>query len=113
MYEQLCFFAEKAQAMERLRVIRDTLAEYHRPLTSSMRQRDFFLSTSSSHHRQSVSEPDREKKMMELQKEQLDLEKKLSDIRSRPVQHIRPQDTAAALKSLGKRATKREVQNMM
>ena len=115
VYEQLCFFAEKAQAMERLTVIRDTLAEYHRPLTNSMRQRDFFLSSSSSsHHRNSVvSESDQEIKIQALEKEQSELEKKLTDIRNRPVQHIRPQDTAAALKSLGKRATKREVQNMM
>ena len=112
VYENLCFFAEKAQAMERLGVIRETLAEYHRPLTNSMRQRDFFLSTSS-HRRQSVSEEDQEKKMAALQTEQAALEKKLADVRNRPVQHIRPQDTAAALKSLGKRATKREVQNMM
>ena len=114
VYEQLCFFAEKAQAMERLGVIRNTLAEYNRPLTNSMRQRDFFLSTSSSHHRNSsISELEQGKKILALKKEQTELEKKLSDIRSRPVQHIRPQDTAAALKSLGKRATKREVQNMM
>ncbi|KAL7540906.1 hypothetical protein ACHAXR_011348 [Thalassiosira sp. AJA248-18] len=112
VYEQLCYFAEKAHAMERLSVIRNTLAEYHRPLTSSMRQRDFFLSTSSN-HRQSVSEHDQEMKMIALKKEQTELEKKLTDIRSRPIQHIRPQDTAAALKSLGKRVTKREVQNMM
>jgi len=112
VYDQLCYFAEKAQAMERLSVIRDTLAEYRRPLTSSMRQRDFFLSTSSN-RRQSASEPEKEKKMVELQKEQSELEKKLSDVRSRPIQHIRPQDTAAALKSLGKRVSKREVQNMM
>jgi Ca2+-binding EF-hand superfamily protein len=111
VYDQLCYFAEKAQAMERISVIRDTLAEYHRPLTNSMRQRDFFLSTSS--RRQSVSEQDQQRKMMELQTEQTELEKKLSDIRGRPIQHIRPQDTAAALKSLGKRVTKREVQNMM
>lgn len=113
VYDQLCYFAEKANAMERLSVIRGILAEYHRPLTSSMRQRDFLLSTSSSHHRQSVSEQDQEKQMIELQEEQLDLEKKLSDIRCRPIQHIRPQDTAAQLKSLGKRVSKREVQNMM
>lgn len=113
VYEQLCFFAEKAQAMERLKVIRETVAEYHRPLTNSMRQRDFFLSASSSHHRQSVSESEQHQNMIALQKEQLELEKKLADIRSRPIQQIRPQDTAAALKSLGKRVIKREVQNMM
>mmetsp|Transcript_3443 Transcript_3443/g.8745 ORF Transcript_3443/g.8745 Transcript_3443/m.8745 type:complete len:269 (-) Transcript_3443:54-860(-) len=113
VYEQLCYFAEKAQAMERLKVIRDTLAEYHRPLTSSMRQRDFFLSASSSRQRQSVSASEQEQKMLALREEQSELERELSEIRGRPVQQIRPQDTAAALKSLGKRATKREVQNMM
>ena len=123
VYDQLCYFADKAQATERLSEIRYILAEYHRPLTSSMRQRDFFLSShsladvdnrasssSSFHRRQSVSE---EAKMVELQKEQTEIQKTLSDIRSRPIQHIRQQDTAAALKSLGKKVTKKEVQDMM
>ena len=112
VYEQLCYFAEKSQAMERIKTIRDTLDEYHRPLTSSMRQRDFFLSETSN-RRLSLSVQEQELKMVGLQKEQTELERKLADIRSRPIQQIRPQDTAAALKSLGKRVTKREVQNMM
>lgn len=113
VYDQLCFFAEKAHAMERISVIRDTLAEYERPLTNSMRQRDFFLSTTTSNRRQSVTEQEQESEVLRLKEEQSELEKKLSDIRARPIQHIRPQDTAAQLKSLGKRATKREVQTMM
>ena len=109
VFDQLCFFADKAEAMDRLSVIRKTMAEYNRPLTNSMRQ----SRTSNAEQFKSVSEPDKEKKMMDLQKEQSELEMTLSDIRCRPVQHIRPQDTAAALESLGKKATKREVQNMM
>ena len=111
---KLCFFSEKAGTMQRLQSIKSTLAEYSRPLTSSMRQRDFFLS-SSGHHRQSIlgGEEDRGAKMIALQQEQAELEKKLSEIRSRNAQYIRPRDTAAALKSLGKRVSKREVQNMM
>jgi Ca2+-binding EF-hand superfamily protein len=46
-------------------------------------------------------------------REQGELQKILSEIHNRPVQHIRPQDTAAALKSLGKKATKKEVQDIM
>jgi len=58
-------------------------------------------------------DPDREKKIQEFHKEKSELEKTLSEIQSRPVQQIRLQDTAAALESLGKKTTKREVQNMM
>ena len=114
VFEQLCFFADKAEAMERLGVIRETLAEYNRPVANSTRQRERSVSATGSEWRKSsASDPEREKKTAELQGEQSELEAKLSDIRGRPVQHIRPQDTAAALGSLGKKATKREVQNMM
>ena len=113
VYEKLCFFEEKVQAMERLVAIRESLAEYNLPITSSVRQRDNFLPASSINNRRTLLDPDREKKMLELQKEKSELEKKLSDIQGRPVQHIRPQDTAAALEFLGKKAAKREVQNMM
>lgn len=113
VYEKLCFFAEKAQVMERLSTIRESIAEYNQPLTGSLRQRVTFLSPSSSTNRKTLADPEREKKLQELQKEKSEFEKKLSDILSRSVQHIRPQDTAAALEALGKKANKREVQNMM
>jgi len=113
VFEKLCFFAEKEQVMERVGVIRESLAEYYQPLTGSVRQRDTLISTSSTSNRRTLLDPEREKKMQELQKEKFESEKKLSDIYSRPLQHIRPQDTAAALEFLGKKATKREVQNMM
>ncbi|KAL3795948.1 hypothetical protein ACHAW5_004228 [Stephanodiscus triporus] len=109
VFDQLCFFADKAEAMHRLGVIRKTMAEYNWPLTNSMRQ----TRTSNAEQCKSDIESEKEKKMMDLQKEQSELEMILSEIRCRPVQHIRPQDTAAALESLGKKATKREVQNMM
>jgi len=53
----------------------------------------------------------RETKRLEV--ERAVLEAVLQEIRSRPEQHIRPQDTAAALRSLGRCATKREVTDMM
>lgn len=108
VYEQLCFFADKAEAIKRLDAIRGMLADCNRP--RSMRQRK---SSNSDDHRESMEESEKENKAIELQNEQSELESRLSDIRSRPFQHIRSQDTAAALESLGKKATRREVQNMM
>ena len=146
VFEQLCFFADKAEAMGRLGVIRETLSEYNRPILAAAnstriqqqqqeRECSTIISSSvattgitsggSSEQQQggrtttnessvSSENPDeREKKILELQREQSELETKLADVRNRPVQHIRPVDTAAALGSLGKKATKREVQNMM
>ncbi len=113
VFEQLCFFADKVEAVERLKVIREMLAECNRPQSNSLRQRDASVSTSNHERRKSANDAEKEKTMIELQKEQTELENKLSEIRNRPMQHIRPQDTATALESLGKKATKREVQNMM
>lgn len=128
VYEQLCFFADKAHAVERLNEIGDTLAEYHRPLTHSTRLRSFLLSpnNNSTHGQedgmsssaelecQRACQPeDQENMTAELEKEQAALQKTLSEIHNRPIQYIRPQDTAAALKSLGKKVTKKEVQDIM
>lgn len=128
VYDQLCFFADKAHAVERLNEIRDSLAEYRRPLTHSTRLRSFVLSPTASSSRDgedSASAPRENRRSScepedtacitaALEKEQDELDKTLSEIHGRPVQHIRPQDTAAALKSLGKKkVTKKEVQDIM
>lgn len=126
VYNQLCFFADKAHAVERLNEIRETLAEYQRPVTHSTRLRSFVLSpskddeanasstSSRANCRRSSCEPeDRSSITAALEKEQEELQKSLAEIHSRSVQHIRPQDTAAALKSLGKKVTKKEVQDIM
>lgn len=123
VYDQLCFFADKAHAMERLNEIRDTLAEYRRPITHSTRLRSFVLSPnsskdgennpSSSNRRSSCEPEDHASVAAALEREQKELEKSLSEVHNRSVQHIRPQDTAAALKSLGKKTTKKEVQDIM
>ncbi|KAL3807726.1 hypothetical protein ACHAXA_008299 [Cyclostephanos tholiformis] len=113
VFEQLCYFADKVEAIKRLGVIRETLLECNRPPPNSTRQRDGPVSTSNPERWKSADDPEKGRTMIHLQKEQSELESKLSEIRNRPIQHIRPQDTATALESLGKKATKREVQNMM
>ena len=133
VYDQLCYFADKSHALQRLKDIQAALDEHQQSLTSSMRRRGMFDASftdnesgggsrsprrsmqtpSFQNERGNEEEQDSDAKIADLQKEQKELKKKLADIRSRTVQHIRPQDTAAALKALGKRTTKREVQDMM
>lgn len=123
VYEQLCYFADKSHALQRLKDIQAALDEHQQSLASSMRRRGMYDDSftddeqggggSRSLQNDRRNQEDQDVKIADLQKEQKELKKKLADIRSRTVQHIRPQDTAAALKSLGKRITKREVQDMM
>eukprot|EP00986_Skeletonema_menzelii_P012711 scaffold7158_cov151-Skeletonema_menzelii.AAC.8 len=111
VYDQLCYFADKSHALKRLKDTQAALDEHQQSLASSMRRRG--MSPSIQNERGNEQEQDLDARIAGLQKEQKELKKKLADIRSRTVQHIRPQDTAAALKALGKRTTKREVQDMM
>lgn len=126
VYDQLCFFADKAHAMQRLKEIKKSLAELHKPVPhSNAAPRSISLSPTSSGNcardkstlasrRRSSCDPEgQEKVIIALEGEQAELQKILSEIHSRPVQHIRPEDTAAALKSLGKRVSKKEVQDVM
>ena len=127
VYDQLCYFADKSHALQRLKDIQAALDEHQQSLASSMRRRGMFDASFTDNESRSPSsmqtpsfqnddrgnEQEQDAKIADLQKEQKDLKKKLADIHSRTVQHIRPQDTAAALKALGKRTTKREVQDMM
>ena len=121
VYDQLCFFADKSHALKRLKEIQVALDEHQQSMVSSMRRRGMYDNdfaddgggSQSPASKQSSSFQDDREDELDLQKEQTDLKKKLADVRSRTVQHIRPQDTAAALKALGKRVSKREVQDMM
>eukprot|EP00984_Skeletonema_dohrnii_P001013 scaffold321_cov110-Skeletonema_dohrnii-CCMP3373.AAC.5 len=131
VYDQLCYFADKAHSLQRLKNIQAALDEHQQSMASSMRRRGMYDASftdddergggatgsssmqTSSFQNGRGKEQEQDVKIADLQKEQKELKKKLADIRSRTVQHIRPQDTAAALKALGKRTTKREVQDMM
>ena len=112
VFNQLCFFADKVHAVERLNEIRNSLSGYQKPLTHSTRLRSFVLSPTSC-RRPSCEPEDTSSLAVELEREQDKLQKTLSEIHNRQIQHIRPQDTAAALKSLGKKITKKEVQDIM
>ena len=116
VYDQLCYFADKSHALQRLKEIKVALGEHQQSVTSSMRRRGLSALTDNerggggggegeegggSERSSNCSINDQDNKIIaDLQKEQSELKKKLTDIRNRPVQHIRPQDTASALKAL-------------
>lgn len=110
VYDQLCYFSEKAKAMKRLKEIEKTLAGY--PSFVTMKQVE---SSQLQYRRESALEEMEEyqKISLELGTEKAELEKMLETIETRPMQHIRLKDTAAALKSLGMKPSKREVQEMV
>mmetsp|Transcript_31146 Transcript_31146/g.65123 ORF Transcript_31146/g.65123 Transcript_31146/m.65123 type:complete len:220 (+) Transcript_31146:1-660(+) len=96
--------------MKRLQEIENTLAGY--PSFVTMKQVE---SCQLQYRRESVLEEMEEyqKISLELGSERAELEKMLETIETRPLQHIRLKDTAAALKSLGMKPSKREVQEMV
>jgi len=110
VFNQLCYFAEKAEALKRLKEIRKTLAFYPNP--SKLQDKELLYLP---HRRQSVIEEmeEYERVSLELGGEKAELEKVLRKIEKRPVQHIRLEDTTSALKSLGMKPSKKEVLNMM
>ncbi len=97
VFENLCFFADKAPKKERLN-------EIHRKLTEIRRPGDGY----SVDTQQDISVL-----VFELETEQKKIKEELKKIESKPEQYIRPQDTGIAMKLLGKRISKREVQDIM
>lgn len=97
VFGQLCYFAEKAPKMERLKDIKEKLVEISRP-GNGYSSNDL---------------PDESDMLKKLEVEQKKLKDELAEIESRPEQHIRPQDTGIAMKVLGKRMSKREIQDLM
>ena len=97
VFGQLCYFAEKAPKKERLKIIQEKLAEIRRP-GNGYSSNDI---------------PDETDSIDKLEAEQKRLRNELSEIDDRPEQHIRPQDTGIAMKVLGRRMSKREIQDLM
>jgi len=107
VYDQLCFFADKAPKLNRLSSIEMKLMDFQRldgvRLSQDLSPNAALTATL----KESVLEVEN------LKDEQKLLQNELRKIRSRPDQHIRPQDIGVAMKALGKRMSKREVHNMM
>ncbi len=97
VYDQLCFFAEKAPKKERLKEIENELTEIRRPGNGY---------NSGTQHDTSVV-------VEKLENERQKLREEIRKIDIKPEQYIRPQDTGMAMKWLGKRMSKREVQDIM
>jgi len=97
VFRQLCYFAEKAPKKEKLKELQEQLVELQRP-----------------RHGYGNDEFQRKNNLIDdLEAKITILEDELGEIEARPDQHIRPQDTGIAMKSLGKRLTKKEVQDLM
>ncbi len=97
VFGQLCYFAEKAPKKERLKHIQEKLVEIRRP-GNGYSSNDI---------------PDESDNVAKLEAEQKRLKDELAEIESRPEQHIRPHDTGIAMKVLGRRLSKREIQDLM
>jgi|EP00979_Chaetoceros_neogracilis_P015656 calmodulin len=97
VFGQLCYFAEKAPKKDKLKEIQEKLAEIRRPGNGYS----------------SNDVPDESDSMNKLEAEKQRLEDELKTIESRPEQHIKPQDTGIAMKVLGQRISKREIQDLM
>mmetsp|Transcript_16176 Transcript_16176/g.23636 ORF Transcript_16176/g.23636 Transcript_16176/m.23636 type:complete len:256 (+) Transcript_16176:310-1077(+) len=98
VFDQLCFFAEKAPKKDRLGDIQSKLIEIRRP-GNGYSSNDYLHDESDN--------------LAALEEEQCRLMEEMEEIESRPEQFIRPQDTGIAMKSLGKRMSKREIQDLM
>jgi len=108
VYDQLCFFSEKAPRLVRLNAIRTQLAEIQRPESSHD-----IIRTSCPRGIGDTTQPEIQSKVVELNKEKDALQNEMNEILSRPDQVIRPKDTGTAMKHLGKRMTKKEIHDMM
>lgn len=99
VFSALCFFAEKAPKKERIKDIQNKLTEIRRPGNGY---------STNDHHLLNETNT-----LEKLEEEQSRLQKELGGIESRPEQYIRPQDTGIAMKSLGNRMSRRDIQDLM
>lgn len=97
VFDELCFFADKAPKKHRLEEISRTLKRPHF---------EFSMTTSS-------NEKEVKEQIDLLEKEKARLEEELKEINSKTEQYIRPQDAGIAMKALGKRMKKREIDELI
>lgn len=113
VYEKLCNLSEKIPKLERLKVVKSKLNDLRRPLMSmETGSSKSGLMTANKTNFISV-DPSKTKEFEKLEEEVIRLNNELSDINAKSDQYIRPQDAAVAMKSLGKRISKREACDMI
>lgn len=98
VFTKLCFFAEKAPKIERLKDIQSKLLD---------------LSQNRNLYNISINQNENLNEITTLEEESSKLQNELKEIESRPEQLIRPRDTGIAMKSLGKTMTKREIRDLV
>ena len=97
VYDKLCYWSDKVKLVLRLKKLKGEL---------QVKRNELFEQINTSTKQSSTG-------IEQIEKEMLDIQSSLDDIRHRPDQYIRTQDTAAAFKYLGKKVSKREVLDMM
>lgn len=98
VFRKLCFFAEKAPKIERMKDINSKLVD---------------LKRLGDEYSSSIEPKDDANEAIILEEELTKLQQELKEIESRTEQHIRPKDAGYAMKSLGKPMTKREIQDLV
>ena len=100
VFDELCFFSDKAPKKHRIDEISHTL--------SGMKRLQIEFSSSSAKNEEEVKH-----QIDLLEQEKATLEEELNEINCRTEQCIRPQDAGVAMKSLGKRMKKREIDEII
>ena len=111
VYKKLCYLSDKMPKLDRLKELKSKINELRRPGLNN--GTGLLLPSSSTNTINTNSTSPQVTYNDELEEEERRLTRELSDINAKPDQVIRPQDAAIAMKSLGKRMSKREVNDML
>ena len=111
VYKKLCYLSDKMPKLDRLKELKSKINELRRPGLNN--GTGLLLHSSSTNTMNTNSTSPQVTYNDELEEEERRLTRELSDINAKPDQVIRPQDAAIAMKSLGKRMSKREINDML
>lgn len=109
VFDQLCFYADKSPKIQRINVLSAQLVELQRVNNAH----DVLLSSSLGESSTVSTNPNHLSQADSIKKEMNTLQNGLNEIRARPEQVIRQEDTTIAMKSLGKKMSKKEIRDMM
>lgn len=104
VYDELCYFADKLPKLERLKIIKSQLVN---------RQKSSESGGGGGGYRSHINQEEESSMVERLKSEKLAVKQDIKDIQSRAEQYIRPEDIGKAMKILGKRFSKKDIQDLM